>query len=108
MMLLTKEVKENLPKLGATDGQPGPRKVAVKFFMPDGGFTWWAVEGEQMENGDWEFYGLVQGAFLEWGPFFLNELKQARGAFGLPVERDRNFSGYIDMDTNKIVRPEAA
>jgi hypothetical protein len=37
---------------------------------------------------DVEFFGLVDGLELELGYFWLSELKEARGHFGLPIERD--------------------
>lgn len=94
MMLLTKEIKEKLPKIGSQDGKdPATVKIVVKFFSPWTGWTWWAYEGEEVEGGDWEFFGLVQGFEKELGSFMLSELEEAkRGSLPL-VERDR-FFGY--------------
>ena len=84
--LLPKSIRDALPPLGATSGQPDPLAVA-KFFTPDGGWTWYAVEFD----GDDTFNGLVHGLFVEFGTFSLRELLDVRGGLGLPVERDRYF-----------------
>ena len=93
-MLLTKEIKEKLPKIGSTQSKdPKDIPIIVKFFSPWTGWTWWATEGEEVEGGDWEFFGLVQGFEKELGSFRLSELEeQKRGDLPL-VERDR-FFGY--------------
>jgi hypothetical protein len=94
--LLTAEL---LAKLEAQDpyGPKGPgreltkeeEQVVCKFFTPDANWTWYAVSASQdPESGDVQFFGLVDGLELELGYFWLSELEQARGKFGLPVERD--------------------
>ena len=52
----------------------------VKFFTPDGSWTWYASEFD----GDDLFYGLVDGFELEYGYFRLSELQEAQGPWGLP------------------------
>ena len=96
MKLMTQEIIKNIPALYATDGQE-EKQVAVKFFTPWAGWTWYAVEGEQMENGDWEFFGLVDGNEKEWGYFTLSQLQEIQGPVGLKVERDRHFDSKINM-----------
>ena len=88
MKLLTQEIREQLPRLGSTDGQGGNAKVIVKFFTPDAGWTWYATEFD----GDDTFFGLVVGMETELGSFSLRELQEVRGAFGLPIERDLHFT----------------
>jgi len=91
MKLLTKEIRDKLPKLYQTEGIPLEEKVAVaKFFTPDSSWTWYAVEGQE-EDDDFIFFGLVQGLEEEWGYFSLKELESVRGPWGLPVERDKFF-----------------
>jgi hypothetical protein len=103
MMLLTKENKSKLPKLGATDGQEGLRDIIVKFFTPDSNWTWYVLEGEQLENGDWQFFGLVDGFEKELGYFNLSELQSAKGPMGLHIERDRYFDNHkLNLETNEI------
>ena len=63
--------------------------IHVKWFTPDGGWTWYIAEYDPDSR---ICYGLVHGFEKEWGTFSLDEIKQIRGALGLPVERDL----YID------------
>lgn len=92
MKLLTKQNMKELPKLYATDGQ-NEKQVIVKYFTPWANWTWYVVEGEQMENGDWEFFGLTEGTYNEWGYFWLSQLQEIKGPFGMKVERDLNYTG---------------
>jgi hypothetical protein len=94
MKLITKEIEAKLKKspLYSTEKNPTP-EVIVKFFTPDSNWTWYAVEGEKKEDGDWEFFGMVDGFDKELGYFTLEELKTVRGGLGLPVERDMYFDG---------------
>lgn len=95
MKLLTKAIENKFAKapLYSTDGKPAVEKECiVKFFTPDANWTWYAVEGEKNPEGDWEFFGLVDGHVAEWGYFTLSQLQEVRGQFRLPVERDRHYS----------------
>jgi hypothetical protein len=86
--LLTKALLKQLPPLYANESKDLDKSIAyVKFFMPDGGWTWYASE----YDGENIFFGLVSGNELELGYFSLTELRSIRGALGLPVERDRFF-----------------
>jgi len=92
MMLMTKEIKNKMPKLRTFEMTVAKEiPIAVKFFTPDSNWTWYATEGEEQEDGDWLFFGYVDGFEGELGYFTLNELKRVRGQLGLPVERDRYF-----------------
>ena len=92
MKLITKEVMDRLPKLYSQDGKkPEDVKVIVKFFQPWGKWTWYATEGDVQEDGDIEFFGLVDGHEKELGYFHLNELKSFKGPLGLGIERDMHF-----------------
>jgi Protein of unknown function (DUF2958) len=100
MKLLTKALLEKLPALYSQENNPDPM-VVCKFFTPDAGWTWYAIEGSPVDaNGyydtdkekvDFLFFGLVSGIEVELGYFSLSELTSIRGKFGLPVERDRYF-----------------
>ena len=90
MKLLTEELKKQLPHLASTDGEPNKTAVC-KFFDPCGSWTWYVVEGELLEDGDWLFFGLVDGFEKEWGYFSLGELQNVRGPLGLGIERDIYF-----------------
>ena len=87
MKLITKEALRRLPPLGSQEEKGLEAMAVVKFFTPDASWTWWASEFD----GEDLFFGLVHGFEKELGYFRLSELKQVRGALGLPVERDRYF-----------------
>jgi len=95
MMLLTKQIRKNLPKLYAQDGKGDETIVHVKFFCPWNQWTWYATEGEAIldEDGkeiDFRFFGLVKGHETELGYFCLSELKRVR-KYTLGIERDMHF-----------------
>jgi hypothetical protein len=99
--LLTKALLKRLPALYSQEDNPDPL-VVCKFFTPDAGWTWYAMEGSPVDaNGyydtdqekvDFVFFGLVSGVEVELGYFSLAELKSIRGNLGLPVERDLSFT----------------
>ena len=62
--------------------------VICKFFTPDSSWSWYCLEFD----GEDLFFGWVVGFEKELGYFRLSELLQARGPFGLPIERDLHFS----------------
>ena len=86
--------------------------VMCKFFTPDAGWTWYAIEGSPVdENGyydtakekvDFIFFGLVSGLDVELGYFSLSELKRIRGKLGLPVERDLHFQPIRLSEVKKL------
>ena len=85
MELMTKELKAQFPKLGATEKVPVKEKAVIaKYFNPSSSWTWYAVEFDGKDT----FFGLVDGFELEWGNFSLSELKSVEGPFGLGIERD--------------------
>jgi hypothetical protein len=98
--LLTQALLKSLPALYSQENNSDPR-VVCKFFTPDAGWTWYAIEGSPVDaNGyydtdkekvDFVFFGLVSGLEVELGYFSLSELTSIRGRLGLPVERDRYF-----------------
>lgn len=86
MKLLTKELLSKLPALYTSENDPDPM-IWCKFFTPDSGWTWYAIEFDGKDT----FYGLVDGFEEELGYFSLSELESVRGVLGLPVERDLYF-----------------
>ena len=105
MKLITKELETELNKnrLGSNDGKPYPR-VLVKFFTPWANWTWYAIEGEETADGDWHFFGLVEGLETELGYFLLSELQSVRGPGGLKIERDMYLGErYLDTHNAKII-----
>jgi len=90
MMLLTKAIKNKLPKLYSQENIKDPI-VQVKFFDPTGSFTWYAIEFD----GEDSFFGKVFSEMCpegELGYFSLSELQSVRCRFGLGIERDLHFS----------------
>ena len=111
MKLLTQELLRHIPPLYSQENEVDPICHA-KFFMPDGAFTWYVIEGSTRERDgcgwgvncdhqpltqydpdrdDVLFFGYVIGLERELGYFTLAELSAIRGMLGLPVERDRAF-----------------
>lgn len=86
MKLLTKEILKKLPPLYANENVQDPI-VQVKFFNPQGTWTWYATEFD----GEDIFFGYVVGHDKELGYFSLQELSEYRGKLGLGIERDRSF-----------------
>ena len=90
MKLLTKDIKKILPKLYSQEEVSDPI-CSLKFFTPDSSWTWFILEGEQQEDGDWLLFGKVVSNLCpegELGYVLLSQLKAIRGSLNLPVERD--------------------
>lgn len=100
MKLLTAAIIKQLEKnpLYSTEKET-VKPIIVKFFAPWNNWTWYAVEANKLADGDWEFFGLVDGLEKELGYFYLNELASIRGVAGLTIERDRYFDGMV-LDTS--------
>lgn len=98
MKLLTQAIIKKLEAhpIMSTDGQQ-EKEVLVKFFTPDSNWTWYVTEAEKMDNGDWEFFGLIDGMEKEWGSFWLSQLEEARGPLRMSIERDRNYKGTVSV-----------
>ena len=88
--LLPKEIETVIPKL-YTQEQVDDPTVYLKFFDPSGSWTWFATEGERQSDGDFLFFGRVDGFEKEFGYFSLRELQSVKGRFGLGIERDLWF-----------------
>jgi len=56
MKLLTKDIAHRMPALLATDGKIGrgePVDIVVKYFQPDGAYTWWLWEASvELDDGE--------------------------------------------------------
>jgi hypothetical protein len=61
--------------------------MICKFFTRDSGWTWYYSEF----GGEDILFGYVIGLEAELGYFSLAELQEARGPYGLQVERDIHF-----------------
>lgn len=85
--LLPDEIAATLPPLYATEREDDA-PACVKFFTPDGSWTWYLTEFDPAER---RCFGLVVGHERELGYFLLTELEEVHGPLGLPVERDLHF-----------------
>ena len=98
MKLLTKAIKDKLPKLYETEDVAEYEKVAiVKFFCPWNQWTWYGIE----YDGKDIFFGYVVGLDNEYGYFSLSELKSVRAFGGLKIERDKFFEPTKMMDIRR-------
>lgn len=90
MKLITKQIENQLAKYPIySQDSKGDEAVAVcKFFLQ--GYTWYVLEANKNGN-DYEFFGIVDGEYKEYGYFTLSELQSLRGRWGLTVERDMYF-----------------
>lgn len=77
MQLMTPEIEQELKDypLYSQDGKGDEAQVVVKYFNPVGAGTWYVLEGEKQENGDYLFFGFVELLEAEYGYFSLSELE---------------------------------
>jgi len=104
MKLLTGELRAQLPALYAQEGAID-MMIYAKFFTPDSNWTWFVAEGQE-KDGDFLFFGYVNGHCLEAGYFLLSELESNRGPRGLPIERDLHFTPAPWSEVKKRERLE--
>jgi len=74
---------DHVPLLGTEDGI-----ARVKLFDPTGSGTWFISEYDPKTR---QAYGRVHGQDDEYGYFWMPELVEFRGRFGLPIERDLHW-----------------
>ena len=74
---MTQEIEQKLKDypLYSQDGKGDDAQVVVKYFNPVGAGTWYVLEGEKQENGDYLFFGFVELLEAEYGYFSLSELQ---------------------------------
>ena len=102
MKLLTKAIEKKLTRypLYSQDGRGKDADIICKFFNPYGRGTWYVLEGEKQENGDWMFYGIVDVLDREYGYFMLSDIENlAVRVFGVDMGLERDI--YF---TNKKVK----
>jgi len=104
MNLLPQEIKESLPTLYAQENEKDPM-VYIKYFDPTGSWTWYVLEGEEVDN-DFLFFGFVIGHEAELGYFRLSDLQTAKqglkGLARLPIERDLTFTPCRLSEVKKL------
>ena len=105
MQLMTKQIEGNLPALYHYEKTGAEPVAMVKYFDPTGSWTWYVAEGQKQPDGDWLFWGAVDGFEFEYGYFTLSELKSAKqgltGLKALPVERDLWFKPIVISQIKK-------
>lgn len=114
MQLLTPDVLKRLPHLYSQEKRGLKANAVIKFFMPDGSWTWYASEGSPVDDDgyydtdkpkvDFIFFGLVDGFALELGYFALSDLIKIRGDLGLSVERDLGFQPITLLELMQQLR----
>lgn len=97
MQLMTPEIEALIHKTYSTESVPLREKIAVaKFFDPTGRGTWFVLEGEKEEDGDWRLFTWCVSPFGptddELGYVMLSDLQSVRGRMGLGIERDIHFT----------------
>lgn len=95
MKLITKEIEKMLEKypLYSQDGKGEDAIIVCKFFSPVGSWTWYVLEGQRQEDGDYELFCLVVNGYgTEYGYQMLSELEEINLPFGLKIERDLYFT----------------
>lgn len=97
--LLTDALKAALPPLYSQEGKTPKATVVVKFFSPYLNKTWYIIEGEEHDGGDWLLFNLFVNDATgqqELGYCVLSELEGLTSMGGqLPlVERDCHFGEH--------------
>jgi hypothetical protein len=95
---LPPEIEKRLPKLGGVSSadwgeQSAKVPIIVKYFLPT--WTWFVLEGNREPDGDFMFFGWVEGNANEFGYFRLSDVTASRVGAVRP-ERDLYFFGYLD------------
>lgn len=76
--LMNKGIESAIAKhpLYSQDGKGDEADILVKYFNPYGRGRWYVLEGNKLDNGDTEFFGLVDmGDGPEYGYFNLSQLE---------------------------------
>ena len=96
--LITREIESKLKEfpIHSQGNTPIPDQYVIcKYFYPRGTATWLVLEGEELPDGDWEFFGACYIYEWEFGYFRLSELTKFKDNWGLGIERDRGTCGYM-------------
>ena len=99
MKLLTQEVLRKFAKFGpySQEDKGNDAEILVKFFTPDGPWSWFVLEAETVPTDDdggydLELFGIVRSDMeTVYGHFSFREIEAARGPYGLQIERDLHF-----------------
>lgn len=110
MKLMTAAIKKRVPPINSTGKTPAEKiPVIAKYFFPAGRYTFYMIEGEPTDNGDWLLFGYVKSPFGadcdELGTVMLSDL-ETTVVRGIRIERDKYFRGHTlkeVMATKEIV-----
>lgn len=98
MLLITKEILKNAPKIGTTSEMKAKDvKIVAKFFHPLSQWKWYMTEYDAETK---EAFGFVKGDYPELGYFSLDELESLE-IMGLGMERDRHFEATLEEVMNE-------
>lgn len=102
MKLITKQIEKRFEKypLYSQDGKGNNAVIICKYFLA--GWTWYVLEAQKQADGDYLFYGIVDGIERERGYFRLSELQSLRVWGCLKVERDMYFDPVKVADCNEL------
>ena len=79
-----------MPKLYSTDGMK-QREVQLVFYHPFARWTWYVVEGEKQDDGDWLFFTYCKSGFGEefdeWGYVLLSQFTPDLGILSYVPDR---------------------
>lgn len=88
MELMTKELRERIPKLYSQEKLGSDAIAYIKFFSPASNLTWYATEFDPEEK---RFFGLTYGFEAELGYFSLIEFEELNKTNPVGVERDLHW-----------------
>ena len=95
MKLMTEKMAAQIKPFGYFEQQNQEPLILVKYFDPTSQWRWFVVEGERQDDGDWLFFGFVEGFERELGYFTLSQLEHAKDGFrglqSIPIERDLHY-----------------
>ena len=96
MILIPKD--HTIPALYSTEEFKDPI-CQVKLFTPDANWTWYLIE---IDEANELCFGYVVGLEKELGYFAMSELREIRGALGLPIERDLGFTPTLLSEVKRL------
>ena len=95
MILIPKS--HTIPPLYTSEKMDDPI-CQIKLFTPDSSWTWYIIE---IDEAGKLCFGYVVGMESELGYFALSEIREIKGALGLPVERDTSFKPILLSEVKK-------
>lgn len=99
MPLLDGDLMRSLP--GFNQSNKSDPIVHARFFLPNGGLTWWVIEG-QIEGTNYSFYGVVDAAEIKLDYFTLDDLEKLRGPSRSEVTRDNDFKPTLISQIDEL------